>query len=728
LLLVPLGLFLSMSLQAEGQEDKVQGVLKRVCDEVKAARQDCGSKPLSSYGEDYVRVKEDGSVHAYVYVKAVTETVLQKLRDLGCAIEIVSEKQKIAQCWVPLDKLGDVAALPETTRLRAPDYCVTLTGSVTTEGDAILRADSVRALGYTGAGVKVGIISDGVDSLAFAVASGDLPANVEVIPGFAGNGDEGTAMLEIVHDLAPGASLAFASGFPTALDTENAINALRAAGCDVICDDIGIFTSPYFEDGPVAQTAQAAVDNGVFYCAAAGNHSRKHYEADFSDLGQRTEAGQTFNNVHDFGGGDYLVDLTLISGYRVDIEFQWSNRFGAATDDYDMRLSDGTNILATSAKLFGNNDPIERLRYTPSSNGTGYILINRSSGGAARLEFFILDPFNLITPFEHVVGVGSIVGHQSAPGVFAVGAIAANDPGYDNVESFSSQGPCLIYYPTLVNRNKPEACGIDRVSVTGVGFVTPFPGTSAAAPHIAGVAALLLQARPGTTPAVLRNALQAGAADIEAPGYDFVAGSGRIDAYGALGNLVPRPQSVTVNPGSVLGGGTSVCTVTLEYAVLQGTVTVTLQSNSSVVTVPANVTISAPNRTANFLAQTQAVAFPTTVTISATSGGATASGDVAVVIQGGTASGGGGGGGCFLATAAYGTELHPAIDILSNFRDSRLLPARMGQDFTRTYYGNSPPMARLLERSKLLRCAARRCIAPLARCVGPVPDSSSAAK
>ena len=85
------------------------------------------------------------------------------------------------------------------------------------------------------------MLSDGVDSLAASIATGELPADVEVLPGQAGDGDEGTAMLEIVHDLAPGAQLGFATAFTSDASFADNIRALRAAGCDVIVDDVLYF-------------------------------------------------------------------------------------------------------------------------------------------------------------------------------------------------------------------------------------------------------------------------------------------------------------------------------------------------------------------------------------------------------------------------------------------------------------------------------------------------------
>jgi len=715
--------FLSVA-RSEEKGAKVKGLLRLVREKVKQDLVLGDSSPFSSYSNDFTRLKDDGTIHTYVHVQVADGATTQKLKDLGCRVELVSTKYKIVQCWAPLDKLDAISDLTEVVRITVPSYGVTRAGSVSTEGDAIHRADDVRNLGHNGSGVKVGIISDGVDSLQTAVNSGDLPNNVEVIPGKAGSGDEGTAMLEIVHDLAPGASLAFATAKPTSLDMIDAINMLVAADCDVICDDVGYRFEPFFEDGPLAQAAQAAVDGGAFYCSAAGNDAGIHYEADFSDLGQRTHSGQTFDHVHDFGGGDFLGDIPLFAGWDITIVFQWANEFGGATDEYDMHLTNGSNVLATSFRVFGNSDPVEVLSYTPTANANGNILINRSSGSGVRLEFFIHDGGERpgwSSLFEHVVRAGSIWGHPAAPGVFGTGAIDANDPGKNDVEIFSSQGPSRIFFPAQVARNKPEACGIDGVSVTGVGgFGSPFFGTSAAAPHIAGVAALLLSARPGATAAQLRDVLQRGAVDIEAAGYDLVAGSGRVDAYQALALLAPRIQGVSISPERVLGGGAVTGTVTLENPVMLGNVTVTLRSsNSDAASTPPSVTITAPDRSATFQVQTSAVAFPERVTVSATSEGVTASGDLVVRIEGAT-GGGGGGGGCFVATAAYGTRMHPSIGSLSEFRDKKLRPTAIGEAFTQTYYSNSPRPADILGGSELLRTIARRLIRPAVNSVEAV--------
>src|SRR5262249_37974814 len=90
------------------------------------------------------------------------------------------------------------------------NFALAFTGAVNSQGDAAHRADQVRAVGINGSGVRIGVLSDGVDALAAQQLAGELPA-VTVVAGQAGSGNEGAAMLEIINDLAPGAQLFFAT-------------------------------------------------------------------------------------------------------------------------------------------------------------------------------------------------------------------------------------------------------------------------------------------------------------------------------------------------------------------------------------------------------------------------------------------------------------------------------------------------------------------------------------
>src|SRR5260370_27012954 len=145
-------------------------------------------------------------------------------------------------------------------------------GSVTTEGDATHRAAAARGVfGINGAGLKIGVLSSGVTSLAASQATGDLPPTcgsgaspcVTVLPGQTGAGDEGTAMMEIIYDMAPGANLYFATALPTITNFAQNIHDLRAAGCDIIVDDVFYFVETPFQDGQTGAVISTTNGGGV---------------------------------------------------------------------------------------------------------------------------------------------------------------------------------------------------------------------------------------------------------------------------------------------------------------------------------------------------------------------------------------------------------------------------------------------------------------------------------
>src|SRR5262249_48656611 len=139
-------------------------------------------------------------------------------------------------------------------------------GSVTNQAETTLKADLFRTLGLTGAGVRVGVISDGASDavVANSQANGDLPTGSQLQILNAGSGNEGAAMLELIHDIAPGATLKFYAWGGTDATMATAINSLVASGVDIITDDVNnLFSEPYMQDGLAAQAVTNALASGV---------------------------------------------------------------------------------------------------------------------------------------------------------------------------------------------------------------------------------------------------------------------------------------------------------------------------------------------------------------------------------------------------------------------------------------------------------------------------------
>jgi hypothetical protein len=396
--------------------------------------------------------------------------MLDVLKRSGLSVERSNLSANIAEGWVSYEQIGALAELVDVRQISQPDYPVLNTGSVTSQGDAILRVSQARSqYGVNGSGQKVCVISDGVDHWTSARDTGDLPSTIDVqAPGI---GDAGTAMLEIIHDLAPGAALGFYGLMPsdTSVVMAAGIHALAAVGCTVIVDDFSFLLAPYYEDGIINQAVQDVLAAGVSYVGAAGNHAMEHYQATFSPGNSDSQMG----TAHRWSGTDEGLTMQLQPGGFIRAFLQWNDRWGASGNDYDLYLFSGDmiSVLASStASQSGTGNPWEAVYYENTT--ASYVLVNlvatRWSGSpGGKLQLFSFG--DGISFREYNVVAGSIAANHHTVGELACGAIAASNPGNTAIESFSSQGPVEHYFPVYEVRKKPDITGIDGVSVTGVG-------------------------------------------------------------------------------------------------------------------------------------------------------------------------------------------------------------------------------------------------------------------
>lgn len=531
-------------------------------------------------------VDSRGRVQVYIALSASGPQVLEELESLGVVIERQSESGRLLQARVAVQDLPRLAALDYVQSVTPPVYGRANAGSRMTEGDNLLAFDALRAiLGVDGSGVTVGVISDGIAGMEEAMASGDLPATALsrdgtgklvstsggiIATSFRADGDleagaEGTAILEIVHDIAPGAQLRFAN-FSTSLEFMAAVDFL-AANSDIVIDDISFFGGPYDQSSDVSANTASELnrpENRIRgYYTSVGNLALRHYQEQYLDSGEDGLAlVGSAGHFHQFqatsrtsdclGLGPSVANHVLLEpGQAVLVVLTWDDVFGAATTDYDIyAFRNDTGTLVDSGindNINVTRDPVEQMVISNTSDTTNlydiYIHNFEDASPPVTFDMFVLGdgvPCTTGALLNYNTMESSVPMQSDAGGgVVSVGAIAASDPGLDTIEPFSSRGPANN------GAIKPDITAVDGVSVTGAGgFFDPFFGTSASAPHLAGLAALLLDLKPelmageeGDNPPAdreaLRTAILTTAVDLGAAGPDNTFGVGRANGLSA---------------------------------------------------------------------------------------------------------------------------------------------------------------------------------------------------
>ena len=524
--------------------------------------------------------------------------VLAALRAAHAQVLFSSARFKSIRARIGTAQLEGIAALPNVRFIDNERRAATNKVN-TSEGDVAHRADAVRAtLGYTGAGQKICALSNGVETLPARQASGDLPAAVHVLPGQAGSGTEGTAMLEIMHDLAPEAQL----GFATALGGEAAFaqNILDLAdpakgGCTILVDDIDYFSESPFQDGIVAQAVITVTAAGRVYVTAAANSGNFDsgtsgtWEGDFSAPGGLSDPLILDHVLHEFTPG---APANVATSPAQRVFMHWAEPYGAAATDYDLYVLDPTldEVLGASTNTQdGTQNPGEYVEAV--SSGTfpaGSRIIVAKKTGAQDLMFNLQWYRGTLTQAT----AGATRGHSAAPAALSIAATpaaAAAGPSPPNpvgpfpspfdstarIELFSSDGPRRIFFDGAGNllpgapagnftagggvvRDKPDITAADGVVTATPGYERFF-GTSAAAPHAAAIAALVKQAFPAWTLGQVRNALMGSALDILGAGWDRNSGTGIVMPLAALqvngAPAVAALKLVDVSPAEVNGNG-----------------------------------------------------------------------------------------------------------------------------------------------------------------------------
>ncbi|MEY2537560.1 MAG: hypothetical protein QOG67_1300 [Verrucomicrobiota bacterium] len=516
--------------------------------------------------------------------KIALPDVRNQLSEAGAKIvsENASYRHGMFSAFVAASKISELARSPGVLSISLSRRPRRNVGATTSGGVFLLHTDMLNSQGLDGTGQTVGVLSDSFDTAqintsggpltihaAQDIASGDLPGPgnpnnsnpVFVVEDFTDPTtiDEGRAMLQIVHDVAPKAKLAFATAYVSKPDFAANIRKLRTdANCDVIVDDVTYTEEPMFSDGIIAQAVDDVATSETLpgvkcaYFSSAGNYQGGGYVSTFNPISDATAraglpgqnlkldqvpAALTSGGFHNFEPDpadppDISQAFLITGGASVEFSFQWNDPFdvpGGVTTDYNILIfdADGNYLAGDSgtADNFMTQEAVEDITFdNPGGNAIYQIVITRAGNSPATpvartIRYLALDDTGGIGAEEYYQAKApSSHGHSSAKGAIGVAAYVYDDspsnppgpPFTPAFEDFSSAGPATIDFDANGNRLavsevrlKPDIAAPDGGNTTffgddyeGDGFPNFF-GTSAAAPHAAGVAALLLQKAGG---------------------------------------------------------------------------------------------------------------------------------------------------------------------------------------------------------------------------------------
>jgi hypothetical protein len=429
---------------------------------------------------------------------------------------------------------------------------------VTSEADAVLKLDQLRAAGLRGGGVRVGVISTGVVNLATYQAAGVLPQSIYISQNTAGKLDEGSWMLELVHQYAPDAVLGFCDGVD--LDFNGCIKDLGTNfQADVIVDDI-LFAGQFYPDATADTLAQleAANDRLVFVHLAGNEQQGGYWQGPF--IATQVEIAGAPAALLDFGvasgaGSDAFNAISVPAAARLRLILNWNDPpHGASNHALSAYLLDGNS--QSLSHVSGQSDPTLILDYTNSASSAQLVrlAVVLDSGTTDGLVLQVTEGSSTCNiecqPLAHSTPglAGGTVGDISD--ALVVGAVFAPSPRM--LEAWSNHGPFRIDFQASPDPSSPDGYDYTRLAapllVAKPDLVAPdcvttpfsngktlvntqFCGTSAAVPGIAAAAALLESG--GFNRSQVLKSLRGTAAPLGAAAWDPGYGFGLADAMAA---------------------------------------------------------------------------------------------------------------------------------------------------------------------------------------------------
>ena len=563
--------------------------------------------PVSGPGS--VMERPGGRILVDIRVTDTSAATLARLQATGSDLVYVDDALRIVTAEVPTSRLTALAAaqpqvLSVEEVLQPMVHAACPTGDLVSEGDTQLNAATGRThYSVDGTGITVGVLSDSYNYLGDAptdVTNGELPGATNpcgftgpvAVQADGGDTDEGRAMAQIVHDLAPGADLRFATAFNGEQHFADQILDLATAGARVIVDDVSYWDEPMYQDGVVGKAVEDVTTQGVTYFSSAANSNSIIGGNDVASYETPAFRSTTCPaSVITFEGSppglvchDFNPTVTTDNTYGITISgaaqyvLGWNEpQFGITTDLDFCLLNHATGVVLGCS--WADNLVTQKAYEMVSVSETGSVdlVVARYAGTATpRLKFLSLG--SGLTAVEYPTGSGgdvvgpTIFGHNASRSGATVAAIPYNNAS--TLESYSSRGPATYCWGPVVGTTPAaplsscETATVDMSATDGVansffggGSPNRFYGTSAAAPHAAAIAALVLQQRPCLAPAQVLAAMKTTAQPVGAFGADDI-GAGRLDADAAIGAAgtgscgVPTVSSITPASGPTSGGTT----------------------------------------------------------------------------------------------------------------------------------------------------------------------------
>lgn len=441
----------------------------------------------------------------------VVEGTYQDLIDIAVPMRLI---EQFAKADDPSQLFAQLAGMQHIIKLRMPMPNRTGQGASSSEAVETTGAAAWHQAGFTGKGVKVGVLDLGFDDYKRLLGKA-LPESVTVKSFVSGQdvdqSDEihGTACAEIVHAMAPDAELylAYYNGSETGLG--RAVEWLVSQNVHIISHSANGLVGPMDGTGSQSRLVDEVASKGILWVNSSGNYATEHYGFTFND-----EKG---DGKHVFPDGDQAM-LYNPPSEDARIILNWDDWGRDSTEDYDLYLYDSSGKLVAASEESQQGEPgdrpVEAIRMSAPKQKSYYIVIvAKQITRPAVFNLFALDSKLGYYSAEYSLGTPG-----DARGALTVGAIAWRT---SRLESFSSQGP------TMDNRLKPEITAPDGVTTQSY-RPRAFNGTSASTPHVAGAAALVMSRFPDQKAADVAAFLASNSVDLGPSGPDAAYGRGRL--------------------------------------------------------------------------------------------------------------------------------------------------------------------------------------------------------